>query len=376
MFTLLKNAVVYSPEYLGKKDIMFCFDKIIAIDDSLPKMPIMNTEVIDCSEKIVFPGFIDLHVHIDGGGGEGGYATRTEYAVARDILSGGITTVVGVLGADGITRNAANLFARAKRLELDGLSTYMYTGSYQVPVTTLTGSIQSDIVFVDKIIGVGEICLKDSRAFEPTFDEICRISAQVRNGALLSGKAGLIHFHIGDGDNGLDYLFRLIRETEIPKTHFLPTHVNRRYKLFEQAVEYLKEGGYIDLTAGFIPTSEEPDCVTSYDAIKKLISMGADMSRVTMSSDAYGSVPTFDDKGNVISSVTVKTEILFQELKTAILQCGVDTEKAVSIITRNASEILKIDKRKGSLEVGKDADCVICDRNLNIVKVFAMGKMY
>lgn len=376
MFTLLKKAAVYSPEYLGKKDILFCYDKIVAIDEEISELSIKNTEVIDCSGKIVFPGFIDLHVHIDGGGGEGGYTTRTDAADAKDILSNGTTTVVGILGADSVTRNAASLYARARRLELDGLSTYMYTGSYQVPVTTLTGSIQSDIVFVDKIIGVGEICLEDSRAFEPTFDEICRISAQTRNGALISGKAGLVHFHMGDGDRGLEYLFRLIRETGIPKAHFLPTHVNRRHKLFEQAVEYLQEGGYIDLTAGFIPSKEEPDCVATYDAIKRLISTGSDISRVTMSSDAYGSVPVFDDKGNVISSTTVKTKILFQELKTAIVELGVDTEKAVSIITRNAAEVLKIDNRKGSLEVGKDADCVICDKDLNIIKVFAMGKQY
>jgi len=376
MFTLLKNAAVYSPEYLGKKDILFCFDKIIAIDDDISEPLIKNTKIIDCSSKIIFPGFIDLHVHIEGGGGEGGFGTRTGFAAAEDILSSGITTVVGILGADSVTRTIANLFARARQLELDGLSTFIYTGSYQVPVATLTGSIQSDMVFVDKIIGVGEICLEDSRAFEPTFDEICRIAAQTRNGALISGKAGLVHFHMGTGDNGLDYLFRLIRETRIPKAHFLPTHVNRTHKLFEQAVEYLQEGGYIDLTAGFIPSKEDPDCVATYDAIKRLISVGADMSRVTMSSDAYGSVPVFDDNGNVISSGTVSTKILFQELKTAIVDLGVDTEKAVSVITRNAAEILKIDNRKGSLEVGKDADCVICDKDLNIVKVFAMGKMY
>jgi len=240
----------------------------------------------------------------------------------------------------------------------------------------LTGSIQSDMVFVDKVIGVGEICLEDSRAFEPTFDEICRIAAQTRNGALISGKAGLVHFHIGLGDNGLDYLFRLIRETRIPKAHFLPTHVNRTYKLFEQAIDYLQEGGYIDLTAGFIPSKEDLNCIATYDAIKKLIDIGADTSRVTMSSDAYGSVPVFDSRGNVISSDTVSTKILFEELRVAIKDLGVDIEKAISIITRNPAKTLKIDHRKGSLEVGKDADCVICDKDLNIVNVFAMGKMY
>lgn len=376
MFTLLKDATVYSPDYLGKKDILFCIDRIISVDNGIDASMFKNVEVIDCSNRIVFPGFIDLHVHITGGGGEGGYITRTASADAKDILQNGVTTVVGILGADGITRNVANLYAKAKQLELQGLSTYIYTGSYEVPVITLTGSIQSDMVFVDKVIGVGEICLADSRAFQPTFVEISRIAAQTRNGALISGKAGLVHFHIGLVEDGLDYLFRLIRETRIPKAHFLPTHVNRTHTLFRQAIDYLQEGGYIDLTAGFIPSKEDTDCIATYDAIKKLIDIGADTSRVTMSSDAYGSVPVFDKQGNVISSDTVSTKILFEEIRVAIKKLDIPIEKAISIITRNPAEILKIDNTKGSLEVGKDADCVICDTDLNIINVFSKGKMY
>lgn len=376
MFTLLKNATVYSPDYLGKKDILFCFDKIALMDDNIKASVLNNVDIIDCSDYIVFPGFIDLHVHIAGGGGEGGFITRTVSADAKDILQNGITTVVGVLGADGVTRNVASLYAKAKQLEMQGLSTYIFTGSYQIPLITLTGSVQSDMVFVDKVIGVGEICLGDSRAFEPTFNEITRIAAQTRNGALISGKAGIVHFHIGEDDNGMDYLFRLIRETRIPRSHFLPTHLNRTRKLFEKAIEYLQEGGFIDLTAGFIPDERDNNCIATYDAIKRLIDLGIDTNRVTMSSDANGSVPVFDDKGNVISSDTVSTKILFNEIKIAIKDLGVPIEKAISIITKNPAEVLKISNNKGTLKVGKDADCVICDKDLNILKVFAMGKAY
>jgi beta-aspartyl-dipeptidase (metallo-type) len=376
MFTLLKEASIYSPDFLGKKDILFCFDKIAAIKNSIDPSALDDVEVLDCSNKLIFPGFIDLHVHIAGGGGEGGFSTRTPSATADDILKTGVTTVVGVLGADGVTRSVENLYAQAKQLEAGGLSTYMYTGSYQVPVVTLTGSIQKDIVFVDKIIGVGELCLEDHRAFQPTFDEIARIAAQTRNGALISGKAGLVHFHMGLGETGLEYLFRMMNETLIPVSHFLPTHVNRTGMLFEQACSYLQKGGYIDLTAGFIPSKEDPDCVASYDALKKLVDTGADIGRVTMSSDAYGSVPVFDGLGNVISSDTVTTKILFDELKVAIKEKGIPIETAISLVTKNAAGVLKIHKQKGSLETGKDADCVICDKDLNIETVFAKGIKY
>jgi len=376
MFTLLKGASVYAPDFLGKKDILFCFDKIAAVKTSIEPCNLDDVEVIDCSRKIVLPGFIDLHVHIAGGGGEGGFSTRTPSAKAADILKTGVTTVVGVLGADGVTRNVAGLYAKAKQLEAEGLSTYMYTGSYQVPVVTLTGSIQSDMVFVDKIIGVGELCLEDHRAFYPTFDEIVRIAAQTRNGALISGKAGLVHFHMGTGEPGLEYLFRLINESLIPASHFLPTHVNRTGMLFEQACSYLQKGGYIDLTAGFIPSKEDPDCIASYDALKKLVDIGADISRVTMSSDAYGSAPVFDSQGNVISSDTVTTKILFDELSIAVKEKGIPLETALLLITKNAAKVLKLEKNKGTIEAGKDADCVICDIDLNIETVFAKGTKY
>lgn len=376
MFTLLKKASIYSPDFLGKKDILFCFDKIAAVKNSVDVSMLDDVEVVDCSNKIILPGFIDLHVHITGGGGEGGFSTRTNSAAAVDILKTGVTTVVGVLGADGVTRTVANLYAQAKQLEAEGLSTYMYTGSYQVPVITLTGSVQNDLVYVDKIIGVGEICLEDHRAFYPTFDEIARIAAQTRNGAILSGKAGLVHFHMGMGENGLDYLFRMLNETLIPLSHFLPTHVNRTGMLFEQACSYLQKGGYIDLTAGFIPSREDPDCVASYDALQKLVNTGADISRVTLSSDAYGSVPVFDQQGNVESSDTVTTKILFDEVRVAILEKGIPIETAVSLITKNPARVLKLHKQKGSIEVGKDADCVICDKDLNIETVFAKGIKY
>lgn len=376
MFSLLKNATVYSPDFLGKKDILFCFDRIASIDTNINASMLKDVRIIDCSGKIIFPGFIDLHVHITGGGGEGGYTTRTFAAKAKEILNTGITTVVGVLGADGITRNVASLYAQAKQLELDGLSTYIYTGSYQVPVITLTGSIQSDMVFVDKVIGVGEICMADSRAFEPSLEELKRIAAQTRNGALISGKAGLVHFHMGLGENALDFLFKILEESLIPIAHFLPTHLNRSKKLFNQGVEFLNKGGHIDLTAGFIPSKEDPDCVATYDALKILIENKSDVSRVTMSSDAYGSVPVFDEQGNVISSDTVSTAILFDEIKIAIKELGIPIEKAIPLITLNPAKTLKIESKKGSLEAGKDADCVICDKDLNITNIFAKGIMY
>ena len=135
---LIKNIQVYTPENIGVKDVLID-NRIIKIADNLPEVKEYGIEVIDGRGKILTPGFIDCHVHILGGGGEGGAKTRTPEIMLSDITSAGLTTVVGCLGIDGTTRTMTNLLAKAKGLEEEGISTYVYTGSYQVPVKTLSG---------------------------------------------------------------------------------------------------------------------------------------------------------------------------------------------------------------------------------------------
>ena len=72
---LVKNAEVYAPEYLGKKDLLICGGKIECIQDSIGELPV-ECEILDAEGKILTPGFLDQHVHITGGGGQPGAAER------------------------------------------------------------------------------------------------------------------------------------------------------------------------------------------------------------------------------------------------------------------------------------------------------------
>ncbi|MDF9758250.1 dihydroorotase-like cyclic amidohydrolase [Peribacillus simplex] len=74
MLTLIKNGEIYSPNYLGRKDILITNDKIVFIDDRI-EIPdnFAPIQIIDAANLFVVPGFIDSHVHIIGGGGEGGF---------------------------------------------------------------------------------------------------------------------------------------------------------------------------------------------------------------------------------------------------------------------------------------------------------------
>ncbi|WP_448535934.1 beta-aspartyl-peptidase [Pseudothermotoga sp.] len=366
---LLKNATVYSPEPLGVRDILLAVDRIVAIEEQLT-VCLPNLSVIDCSNKIAVPGFIDSHVHILGGGGEGGFRTRTYELSFSDLVRAGITTVVGCLGTDGVTRSLESLYAKAKALEEEGVSSYIYVGSYRVPPVTLTGSIIKDIVLIDKVIGIGEIAISDHRSSQPTLDELKRLAADARIGGMLSGKAGVVNVHVGDGPTMLEPLVNILKTSEIPITQFLPTHINRNSKLLNSSIEWLSMGGFIDLTTSIGELLEEE--LLPWRVFKEFSEHGFE-SQITFSSDGQGSLPRFDEKGNFVGLDVGRVSSLYEQVRMAAEQ-GTPLEKALLPITKNVAKILKL-TRKGALSIGMDADIVLLDQDLNIDTVIAKGKI-
>jgi len=368
MFTLIKKARVYNPEPLGVKDVLVSFGKIAAIEDDINIVGLKEVEIVNAEGLLMLPGFIDQHVHIVGGGGEGGFETRTSEITFEELYENGITTVVGILGTDGVTRTVGNLYAKACELEEKGLTAYIYTGSYQVPPISLTGDIQKDIVYIDKVVGVGEIAISDHRSYNPTVEELARLGAMARVAGMLGGKAGVVHLHVGDGEEGLNRIFKVLDSTSIPPTQFVPSHVNRSKKLFEEAITFLDRGGYIDLTAGFEQEVGFMECIPSYMALKLLVESGKSLDRVTLSSDANGSIPSFDENGKLIRLEVASCRRLLEDIKKAVFVCGIELSQALKVITANPAKLLKF-KNKGTIEEGKDADFLLVDEELNIKKV-------
>jgi len=378
MITIIKNIKVYGPEFRGIQDILLIGEKIafIGSDISADFHNSIQVNVIDGEGKIAVPGFIDSHVHMLGGGGEGGYKTRTPEIMLTDLTCAGITTAVGCLGTDGVTRNMMSLLAKAKGLEEEGISAFIYTGSYQIPVRTLTGSIMEDLLAIDKIIGVGEIALSDHRSSQPTFDEFLRTAADARVGGMLSGKAGILDIHLGDGERGIEYIFRAIEETEIPITQFLPTHINRNPHLFEQGLDLARKGGYIDFTGSEEPElSEEAGEVNFGKGVKRLLEEGISDETFTLSSDAQGSLPIFNEKKEYIGLGVGSAKCLWKEIRHAILTEHIPLEIAMKAVTANPAKILKL-AGKGRLENGYDADiCILSEATMEIDTVIAKGQL-
>ena len=374
MLTLISRGSVFSPDPRGKKDILILGDKIGAVSEpGQIEIKGMEYEVVDASEKIVIPGLIDSHLHILGGGGEGGPATRAPEITVEDVVSSGVTTVIGCLGTDGTTRHMESLLAKAKGLELEGITTYIYSGSYQIPPVTLTGSIRSDLILIDKVIGAGEIAISDHRSSQPTFEEFSRLAAECRVGGMLGGKAGILHLHLGDGPRRLEMLFRMMKETEIPCTQVIPTHVNRNPGLLEEAIAFNREGGYFDLTAGDDPEAQDDQEVSIGKSIQLCLKNKASLARITVSSDSNGSIPVFDDKGNLLCLTIATQRSLLKNFRHLVHKNIIELQDAVKLFSTNPALFYKL-QSKGEIKAGKDADLILLDKDLHLTDSFAKGQ--
>lgn len=369
MFRLLKGGQCYNPANIGKKDVLVAYDKIYRIGDDIPENLFPDIEVIDCRNKIICPGFIDQHLHITGGGGEQGPLSRIPEIMLGDIISAGVTTLVGVLGVDGVTRNITGLLAKARALQAEGITTYIYTGSYGVPTATLMGKPITDISLIDKVIGIGEIAIADYRSSYPSDQLLKELASEAMVGGMLGDKAGVMHIHVGDGKEGLSTLFKLIGGCDFPIKMFVPTHLNRNRMVFVQAMEFARRGGYIDFTAG----EKTGKGYSVPDALQVLLDSGISIDNVTVSSDGNGSI-----QGNNGSDGGVgKVKQLFDDIKSCVLNKGISLDLALRPVTVNVAKVLKLYPRKGTLAAGSDADILVLNEgDLNISTMLIGGEVF
>ena len=242
MLHRITNAHVFAPEDLGVCHLLVGGGRILAISPNLDDVAAAGASEIDLAGRRVVPGFIDGHAHLTGGGGESGFSSRVPPVPLGAFTRAGVTSVVGVLGTDDTTRDTRSLVAQARGLREEGLGAWCHTGGYHIPPVTLTGSVRDDIVYIDPVIGVGEIALSDHRSSQPTLDELLRLASDAHVAGLISGKAGILHLHLGDGERGLDLIRQALASSELPARVFNPTHINRQKALFDEALQLAADG--------------------------------------------------------------------------------------------------------------------------------------
>lgn len=368
---LIKKVELYSPEPLGSKDVLIAGGKILAIDDDITKPAKIDVDVVTADGLVMIPGLIDAHVHIAGAGGEGGPATRTPELVLGQLLDGGITSVVGCLGTDGLTRNLESVLMKVKSLRCEGVSAWMFTGSYQVPTPTLLGDVGRDIALIGEIIGVGEVAISDHRSSFPSVEELIRLAGHARVGGMLGGKAGIVNLHMGDAQNPFQIIHDAVSRSQLNYKQFLPTHCNRNATIFEDAKTYGKQG-HVDITASSYPYFPQYEIKPS-KAMGQLMQAGVPLEHITMTSDGCGSLPDFDKDGNLIKLVSGDPASILRETIDAVREEKMPLEQALLPVTTNPARILRL-SGKGRIAIGMDADLVLLDSEYRVYHLMANGK--
>jgi beta-aspartyl-dipeptidase (metallo-type) len=352
MLILIENGEVLAPEPCGPRPVLLAGAKVARLGEVDPRGAEalgLEIERIDASGCWVTPGIVDPHAHLTGGSGEEGFASRSPALQLQEMVRGGITTVVGVLGVDATTRTLPDLLARVRGLEDEGISAWMYTGSYDLPPVTLTGAVRDDLLLIDKVIGVGEIAISDERAPQPEVRDLARVVIGAKVGGMLSGKAGVTHFHLGSQPERLAPLRALIEEHHIAPGLLYPAHVHRDEDLLAEAVDLSRRGSFVDMDS----IEEE---LGRY--IRLFFEKGGDPSRLTLSSDADSNAP----------------EQLWRKLRESVCEDGLPFERLLPCVTANPARALKL-AGKGRLTAGADADVlVIRKESLDIVEVIAKGR--
>ena len=368
---LIKNPfIIYSPQKLEYAGILVGGEEVAGLlnETQTREMELViqaaGGQVIDASDCIVAPGFIDIHIHLTGGGGEQGMASRTPEAQLSQLLDAGTTTVVGVLGTDCITRSQENLFAKVKSFNDLGLTAYMWSGGYRMPSLSVTGDSERDMHFLDACVGVGEVAISDHRSSHATTASLAQLASHVHVAGMLSGKAGVVYCHVGAHTSRLQPLRSVLETTALPISTFLPTHMSRTPELIKEGIQWIQAGGYVDLTA-----------FDSYPTVLQFYSVGVNLDHVIVSSDGYGSCPKYSPEGELLAYSMLNPKSIYLLMRKLFFSAHWPLERILPLMTTNPARFLKL-RRKGSIGLGQSADFVLLNKDdLAINYVVSRGKV-
>lgn len=363
MIKLLKSIRVFRDGQWKASEMLIADKRIAAVADTIP-CTYDGLEVIDGKGMRAIPGYIDQHVHITGGGGEGGFSNQVPPLKFSAPVKAGITTIVGLLGTDGTTRSVESLVAKAKAFREQGLTCYCLTGAYQYPSPNVTGSVRRDIVLLEECIGV-KIAICDHRSATITRDELIRLASDAHQAGVLSGKPGIVHLHTGSGKDQLNIIFEALEHSEVPIATFRPTHVAGK---IDQAIKFANMGGFIDITCD--PDNMEKRCALIHRAMKE-----CPVGSVTLSTDGNGSLPVWNAKNEMIGIGAGKVTALHDTIKGLVNYEKMPLEEAIVIATANPAKALGLEGKKGCLTPGADADILLVDDQLNIDTTIALGRL-
>jgi len=357
---IIKNGMVFSKNGDFKKTDIKFEDKIQRIGNIGS-----DDEFFDAEGCYVIPGFVDIHTH--GAVGVDACDDSVDFEKWKSfLLSKGVTTFF----PSTVTQTKGALLQAVKNLEMaDGIN---LEGPFLSPLKKgahdETKICAVDLDFLSKI----KHKVKITTIAPEMYDNIEKISDVVNMGIKVSL-----------GHTTADY--------EISKEAFESgaTHITHSFNAMP---------GFLHRDPGVLGAAFEnksvfceviSDGVHLHPSVVRMIytSVGADrmilisdsMCATGMEDGKYtlGGLDVFvkDGKATLIDgTIAGSTSTLYDMFKYAV-SFGIPLEDAVKMSTLTPSRAVGIDKNVGTIEEGKDADIVILDKKLNIVKVFYKGKL-
>lgn len=376
---VIRGAEIFAPELLGLASIVSVQGKTIAVSEAVADRVggLPGVETVDGSGLRAIPGLIDQHIHFLGGGDANGPLGRVPELTAEMLLESGTTTAVGLLGVDNETRDLSLLLRKAHELRAGGLSAYIYTGGMPLPARHLLESVCADVSFIDQVVGA-KSAVAEKLHPNRSWNDLAELAGQLMRARAMSGKAAVLHCHVGSLPEAIAPLERLVDELGMARDQIVPTHVNRTpdfSPVFEQAIAFARKGGTIDMTCCVSRMDGNLTGVDIPDAVRACLDEGVALENITISTD--GNIPAVvrDAEGRARAYRTVPPSVLWRDVVRLVRQAGLPLEQALLPATANVARVLGLAATKGRIAPGYDADYVLVGPDDTIRLVIAGGRI-
>ena len=378
---ILRCGQVLAPEPLGARDLVVAGERIVAVAEPGVEITGLEVEVLDLRGLTVAPGFIDNHVHVLGGGGGLGFASRAPELQTSQLTRAGITTVIGMLGFDATTKDMRALVAKTKAFKEDGISAWALTGAtLEHPVPTLTGRIRDDIAFVEEIIGVGEISVSELGYAYDSNGPGAQYVAEAATAGLLAGrlarKRGYLCLQVPPYHGAcLKPVMAMLERTGLPIAQLLPSHVNQTDAYMADAIAWAKRGGCVDVGANYSPDNNFSRATPPAKAISQLLEAGVPLAQILLSSDGNGAPPKEEQReGQPAVANYMPRRRSARDLAPPDRRGGPGAERRAPGGHRERRRRHRA-RAKGRIAAGMDADLVAFDDDWQIHTVLARGRV-
>ena len=361
---IITNGKLILPTGIEMGQILICENgKIEQIIPNESYQPLVGDKVIDARQNYVSPGFIDMHIH--GGGG-------------HDFMDGTVEAFLGVAETHakyGTTAMVPTTLTSTNEELMTTFTVYQKAKEMNVNGSQFIGLHLEGPYFSPKQCG----------AQDPNF--LKKPQAEEYN-AILEASKDIIRWSVAPELEGALALGQTLQQHHIlPSIAHTMSSVTRRnafryagvveaaYLIEDMTVEIIADGIHLpkpllQFVYKFKGVDKTALCT---DAMRgagmpdgESILGSLNNGQKVIIEDGVAKMP---DRTAFAGSVATTDRLI----RTMVYLAGVPLIDAVRMMTLTPARILHIDKEKGSLEIGKDADIVIFDNQININNTILKG---